>query len=59
VAAHDDTALYFGCPDVDEAYQSLLAKGLKVDPPRIASYGMKQLYFYDPDGYNICFQWKV
>ena len=57
VAAHADTSLYFGCLDVDAAYQDLLSKGVKLDPPKVAPYGMKQLYFYDPDGYNLCFQW--
>ena len=57
VAAHEDTCLYFGCPNVDEAYQALLAKGVKLDPPTVASYGMKQLYCFDPDGYQLCFQW--
>ena len=57
VAAHSDTSLYFGCFDVDAAYRELLSKGVKLDPPQTAPYGMKQLYFYDPDGYNLCFQW--
>jgi hypothetical protein len=35
-----------------------MAKGVKCDPPEVAPYGMKQLYFHDPDGYGICFQWK-
>jgi glyoxylase I family protein len=26
-------------------------------PPRVAWYGMKQLYLTDPDGFEICFQW--
>lgn len=59
VAAHDDTCLYFGCEKLDEAYQHLLAHGLKVKPPKVAPYGMKQLYVHDPDGYNICFQWPA
>ena len=53
---HDDTCLYFGCPDPDQAYEYLLSKGINVEPPKVAPYGMKQLYFRDPDGYNICFQ---
>lgn len=57
VAAHDDTILYFGCPDVEGAYQVLLSKGLKPDPPKVTPYGMNQLYFHDPDGYGLCFQW--
>ncbi len=31
IAAHDDTGLFFGCPDVDAAYMQLRAKGVKVD----------------------------
>jgi len=49
--------LYFGCPDVDSAYQQLLSNGLRPDPPKMAWYGMKQLYLKDPDGFGICFQW--
>lgn len=59
VAAHHDTILYLGCPDVDRAYEELLGKGLKISPPTIAPYGMKQLYISDPDGYGLCFQWKT
>jgi glyoxylase I family protein len=59
VHAHCDTCIYFGCPDVDAAYQHLLGKGLKIDPPKVAWYGMKQLYLTDPDGFGICFQWKA
>lgn len=59
VAAHDDTCLYFGCPDVDAAYEHLCALGVNVKPPRVAHYGMKQLYLSDPDGYNLCFQWAA
>lgn len=55
-AAHGDTGLYFGCPDVDAAYEILRAKGLAVEPPRVARYGMKQLWVRDPDGYQLCFQ---
>jgi catechol 2,3-dioxygenase-like lactoylglutathione lyase family enzyme len=55
-AAHDDTALYFGCGDVDAAYAALKARGLEVEPPHVTAYGMKQLYLHDPDGYQLCFQ---
>lgn len=58
-AGHDDTTLYFGCPDVDAAYQHLRSHGLNVDRPTVAPYGMKQLYVKDPDGYNLCFQWSA
>jgi catechol 2,3-dioxygenase-like lactoylglutathione lyase family enzyme len=59
VAAHWDTGLFFGCPDVDAAYAELRKKGVDVKEPKVAPYGMKQIYFRDPDGYGICFQWPV
>jgi catechol 2,3-dioxygenase-like lactoylglutathione lyase family enzyme len=59
IAAHSDTCLYIGCPDVDAAYQFLVEKGLALKPPNIAHYGMKQLYLRDPDGFGICFQWRA
>lgn len=55
-AAHDDTALFFGCRDVDAAYADLWAKGIDVTPPREAPYGMRQIHLKDPDGYAICLQ---
>jgi len=59
VTAHGDTGLFFGCPDIDGAYEALREKSVAVKPPRVASYGMKQLYLKDPDGYGLCFQWKA
>ena len=56
---HHDTCLYFGSPEPDAVYEYLLTKGVDVKPPEIAGYGMKQLYFHDPDGYNLCFQCPV
>jgi glyoxylase I family protein len=58
-AAHQDTTLYLGCPDVDGAYEELRAKGVDVEKPKVAPYGMKQMYLRDPDGYGICFQWEA
>lgn len=58
-SGHQDTCLFFGCPDVDGAYRHLLEKGLDVKPPKVAWYGMKQLYLTDPDGFGICFQWTA
>ena len=55
-AGHGDICLYLACPDVDAAYQALLAKGLAVKPPKVAPYRMKQLMVRDPDGYLLCFQ---
>jgi hypothetical protein len=59
IASHADTALFFGCPNVDEVYRQLRVKGLDVKEPVIQHYGMKQLYVADPDGYNLCFQWPA
>lgn len=59
VKTHADTCIYFGCPDVDAAYRHILAKGVTLKEPSITSYGMKQLYLLDPDGYSLCFQWPV
>ena len=59
IAAHEDTGLFFGCPDVDAAYRYLIEMGVKTTKPKIAPYGMKQLYVSDPDGYGLCFQWRA
>jgi glyoxylase I family protein len=59
VAAHTDTCLYFGCEDLDGAYQHFRGHGLTVKEPTIAWYGMKQLYISDPDGFGLCFQWPA
>jgi len=56
-SGHQDTCLYFACPEVDRAYEYLVSKGLTMEPPKVAWYGMKQLYLRDPDGFGICFQW--
>ena len=58
-ATHHDTCLYFGCPDPDAAYEYLRDKGVKLKPPTTAPYGMRQLYFTDPDNYNVCLQWRA
>jgi catechol 2,3-dioxygenase-like lactoylglutathione lyase family enzyme len=57
--AHHDTALYFGCPDVDAGYAQLCAAGLPVKPPYITGYGFKAVDLKDPDGFHLCFQWPA
>ena len=59
VATHHDTCIYFGCPDVDGAYEHLKAVGIESNPPSIAPYGMKQLDVSDPDNYTLCFPWPT
>lgn len=56
IAAHGDTALFFGCEDVDAAYDHLKQLGVAAKPPVTTGYGMRQVYLDDPDGYNICLQ---
>ena len=59
VASHRDTTLYFGAPEVDAVYAYLRAKGIDVKEPTVAPYGMKQLFLRDPDGFELCFQWRA
>ncbi len=58
-SGHGDTCLYFGCRDLDAAYEHLRANGVKAHPPKITNYGMRQLYFNDPDGFGLCLQWPA
>jgi catechol 2,3-dioxygenase-like lactoylglutathione lyase family enzyme len=55
-AAHADTYLYIGCEDVDAVHADLALRGLSLDPPARADYGMRQLFLRDPDGHTLCFQ---
>jgi catechol 2,3-dioxygenase-like lactoylglutathione lyase family enzyme len=59
ISHHADTALYFGCPDIEEAYINLKAKGLDLEKPIITQYGWKAIYLDDPDGYKICIHWPI
>lgn len=59
VAAHEDTILYIGAPDVDAVHRHLLAHGLTVELPKLTHYRMKQLMVRDPDGFPLCFQWSA
>ena len=60
VAAHGDTALFFGCPDVDATYHDLLPFGVTMlEKPMTTGYGMRRFAIADPDGYNLCFQGPV
>lgn len=54
--AHNDTCFYFGCDDLDAAYAYLQANGVEAEKPTVAPYGMRQLYFADPDGFSLCLQ---
>lgn len=56
---HSDTALYFGCPDVESWYRQLKDKGVQLKPPYVTGYGFKAVDLLDPDGYHLCFHWPV
>jgi catechol 2,3-dioxygenase-like lactoylglutathione lyase family enzyme len=56
VGSHEDICLFFGCKDLDAAYQHLGTHGLNLNEPKVAPYGMRQLWFSGPDGYGLCFQ---
>nr|MBA3272860.1 VOC family protein [Chthoniobacterales bacterium] len=56
---HDDVTLYFNCPDVDAAYEHVIANGVKIRAPEVMHYGMKQMTIRDPDGFDLCFQQPV
>jgi glyoxylase I family protein len=56
ISVHQETYLYFDCPDPDAAYNFMRSKNVPVEPPTISHYGMKQLSLRDPDGYSLCFQ---
>lgn len=59
IAAHKDVSLFFDCEDADAAYAYLRERGIAAKPPKVAPYGMKQVYLRDPDGYEICLQHPV
>lgn len=53
---NSDVALFFMCEDVDALHESLRGRGVDVEPPSNAFYGMRQLSLKDPDGRRICFE---
>jgi glyoxylase I family protein len=59
VRYHNDTAIYFGCPDVDAAYDHLVVNGVASGKPYITKYGWRAIDINDPDGYHLCFHWPL
>ena len=48
---NEGTAYFvFDCPNPDAVYQDLTKKGIVLDPPKMASWGGKELMVIDPDG---------
>ncbi|QDV49624.1 VOC family protein [Gimesia fumaroli] len=50
---------FFLCDDAQAVYEELSSRGLTLEPPQVAFYGMNQLFMKDPDGYQLCFQNQV
>jgi catechol 2,3-dioxygenase-like lactoylglutathione lyase family enzyme len=59
IGAHGDTQLYIGCQDLDGAAEYLRDAGVAVKGPMVRPFGMKQLFFRDPDNYELCLQWPA
>jgi uncharacterized glyoxalase superfamily protein PhnB len=59
VKAHNDTALFFGCENLDELHAHLAAQGVDAVPPHRTGYGFRAVTVHDPDGYALCFHWPA
>ena len=42
-------------PDVDALNEELVSKGISISLGPVDIYGQRQLYVYDPSGYNLVF----
>ncbi len=49
----------FGCQNLDAACAYLSNAGLQVTGPTMRPFGMRQMFFKDPDGYQLCLQWRA
>jgi uncharacterized glyoxalase superfamily protein PhnB len=58
-AAHQDTALYFGCESLDALHAHLVAHGVDAAPPHPTGYGFRAVTVRDPDGYALTFHWPA
>jgi catechol 2,3-dioxygenase-like lactoylglutathione lyase family enzyme len=47
---------FFVCDDADAVHSEFRSRGLQLNAPEVAFYGMKQVFVKDPDGYELCFQ---
>lgn len=55
----EHVCIYFGCPDVDGAYEELRSRGVDVRAPKVERYGMKDIALRDPDGFSLVFHWQA
>ncbi len=42
--------IVFRADDLQQTYEEIKSKGIKIDPPRIADWGGQEMVFNDPDG---------
>lgn len=49
-------SLYFVCADVGALHDEFSSRGLELDAPSEAYYGMLQLFIPEPNGYDVCFE---
>jgi catechol 2,3-dioxygenase-like lactoylglutathione lyase family enzyme len=47
---------FFVCDSVHDIYAEFSDRGLHLDPPQTAFYGMEQVFVKDPDAYELCFE---
>ena len=56
VRGHNDVSLYFEFRDLDGLHAHLRGKGVRRMPPAKTSYGLMQMSFRDPDGFELCYR---
>ena len=47
---------FFNCDDAGAVHTEFCSRGLQLNAPEVAFYGMKQVFVKDPDGYELFFQ---
>ena len=54
-----NVVFYFLCNDADSVHAALKQRGVEVSDPSDESYGMRQVFLRDPDGYSLCFEHRL
>ena len=49
----------FDMPTAGGFHRDVRAHGVDAEAPRVAPYGMRQVWLKDPDGYVLCLQWPA
>lgn len=44
--------------DIQATYEAIISRGIKIDPPKTADWGGKELVFHDPDGNIVTVLWR-